>query len=137
MYCRKPDLVEVVREAYEELRLRQGEDEANRAAVDNFVARLDPSLVYSVQGEGEPRVHRGRAEVEALLHDASRDWETCAFELDRVESVGCGRIRVAGACETRLPSGDSERFEFTAVWTFHGRRAGRIDTFPGPSDDSS
>ena len=131
MYSAKPDLVEVVREAYEELRLRRGEDEANRVAVGNFVARLSPSLVYSVAGEESPQVHRGRRQVEMLLHHASEDWESCDFELNHVERVGCGRVAVHGACRARLPSGAAERFEFSAVWTFRGDQARRIETFPG------
>ena len=135
MYSTNPDLVDVVREAYGELRLRRGEDEANRAAVGSFVSRLEPSLVYLVEGEGAREVHRGRERIETLLHHASRDWESCEFELERVERVACGKVVVDGACRARLPSGAAERFEFTALWTFRGERAQRIETFPGRARD--
>jgi hypothetical protein len=131
MYSSEPDLAEVVREAYGDLRLQHGADEANRIAVGNFLARLEPSLVYAVAGEGTVRVHRGRDEVETLLEDAAQDWQSCEFRLDWVETLEEDRIVAAGTCEARPPGGEPERFEFTAVWTFREGKAERIYTFPG------
>lgn len=125
------DLVELVSSAYGELRLERGKDVSNREAVENFVASLDPAVVYRVEGEGAAQISHGRREVELLFDRAVEDWDSCEFKLDRVLRLGLDQVEAAGLCEARSPNGETQRFEFTTLWTFRHGTAHRIEAFPG------